>query len=38
LASHVGFVTEQTYRVFYGDTLEAIEAWLVGDPVREIRS
>ncbi len=34
LTSHVGFVTEQTYRVFYGETLEAIEAWLAGTPVR----
>lgn len=36
LTSHVGFVTEQTYRVFYGETLEAIEAWLQGSPVREL--
>lgn len=36
LTSHVGFVTEQTYAVFYGDTLEAIEAWLAEAPVRVI--
>lgn len=36
LTSHVGFVTEQTYRVFYGEALEAIEAWLAGAPVRVI--
>ena len=36
LTSHVGYVTEQTYRIFYGDTLEAIEGWLAGSPVRVI--
>ena len=36
LTSHVGFVTEQTYRTFHGETLEAIEAWLAGAPVRVI--
>ncbi len=36
LMSHVGYVTEETYRVFHGDTVEAIEAWLAGAPVREI--
>jgi phosphoglycerate dehydrogenase-like enzyme len=25
---HIGYVTEQTYRVFYGDTVKAIENWL----------
>lgn len=25
---HIGYVTEQTYRVFYGDTVKAIESWL----------
>jgi len=25
---HIGYVTEQTYRVFYGDTMKAITAWL----------
>lgn len=27
-APHIGYVTEQTYRVFYGDTVKAIEHWL----------
>ncbi|WP_158797530.1 D-2-hydroxyacid dehydrogenase family protein [Pedobacter sp. L105] len=26
--SHIGFVTEDTYRVFYGDTVKTIEDWL----------
>ena len=34
LTSHVGYVTEETYRVFHGETVEAIEAWLAGSPVR----
>lgn len=25
---HIGYVTEQTYRLFYGDTVKAIESWL----------
>lgn len=31
---HVGYVTEGTYRVFYGDTVENIRAWLDGKPIR----
>jgi phosphoglycerate dehydrogenase-like enzyme len=31
---HVGFVTQDTYRVFYGDTVENILAWMDGKPVR----
>jgi phosphoglycerate dehydrogenase-like enzyme len=31
---HIGFVTENTYRVFYRDTVENIVAWLSGNPVR----
>lgn len=36
LTPHVGYVTEDTYRVFYGQTVEDIEAWLAGEPVRVI--
>lgn len=25
---HIGYVTEDTYKVFYGDTVKAIETWL----------
>ena len=31
---HVGFVTEATYRIFYGDTVGNILAWLDGAPIR----
>lgn len=33
LTPHIGYVTEETYRVFYGGTVAAIEAWLAGTPV-----
>ena len=31
---HLGFVTEETYKIFYRDTVENIAAWLSGTPVR----
>ena len=31
---HVGFVTRESYRKFYGDTVENILAWLDGKPMR----
>ena len=33
-APHIGFVTEETYQTFYRDTVENIDAWLSGNPVR----
>jgi phosphoglycerate dehydrogenase-like enzyme len=33
---HVGFVTEETYRIFFHDAVENIAAWLKGAPVRLI--
>jgi phosphoglycerate dehydrogenase-like enzyme len=33
---HIGFVTEDTYKTFYQDTVEAIWAWLNGHPVRQM--
>ncbi len=35
---HIGYVTRETYRVFYGETVEAIAAFLRGSPVRVIAS
>ncbi len=29
--SHVGFVTRETYEIFYGDTVKNIVAWLNGN-------
>ena len=34
LTPHLGYSTEETYRVFYGQALEDIEAWLAGKPIR----
>ena len=34
LTPHLGFVTEDTYRVFYRDTVEDVAAWLDGNPIR----
>jgi phosphoglycerate dehydrogenase-like enzyme len=33
LTPHLGYVTEETYRDFYGGMVEAIEAWLAGKPI-----
>jgi phosphoglycerate dehydrogenase-like enzyme len=34
---HLGYVTEETYRLFYSGMVEAIEGWLAGKPVRVIK-
>ncbi len=34
LTPHLGYVTQNTYRQFYGETVEAVQAWLAGRPVR----
>lgn len=36
LSPHKGFVTEESYRVFYGETVENIRAWMDGKPIRII--
>ncbi len=33
---HVGYVTRETYRIFYADAVEDIQAWLKGAPVRRL--
>ncbi|MET0012706.1 MAG: D-2-hydroxyacid dehydrogenase family protein [Sedimenticola sp.] len=38
LTSHVGYVTRQTYDVFYSETVECIEAFLADKPVRVLNS
>jgi phosphoglycerate dehydrogenase-like enzyme len=37
LTPHLGYVTEETYRVFYAGMVEAIESWLAGEPVGVIQ-
>jgi D-3-phosphoglycerate dehydrogenase len=36
LTPHLGYVSEETYKVFYGDTVENIRAYLAGEPVRRL--
>jgi phosphoglycerate dehydrogenase-like enzyme len=36
LTPHLGYVTEQTFQVFFDDVLEDIEAWLAGTPLRVV--
>lgn len=38
LTPHLGYVTEETYRVFYGGAVEDIAAWLAGAPIRVLTS
>ena len=38
LVPHIGYVTEETYRLFYGGMVEAIEGWLKGQPVRVLKA
>ncbi len=36
LSPHLGYVTEQTWSVFYTQTVDAIVAWQQGSPIREL--
>lgn len=38
LTPHLGYVTEETYRIFYRGTVTAIAAWLAGQPVHVLRA
>jgi phosphoglycerate dehydrogenase-like enzyme len=38
LSPHLGYVNDENLRMFYGDALENIEAWLAGKPVRVINA
>jgi phosphoglycerate dehydrogenase-like enzyme len=31
---HIGYVTEDSYRMFFGGIVENLEAWLAGQPIR----
>ncbi len=33
---HIGYVTRETYAVFYAGAVEAIAAWAAGTPIREL--
>lgn len=34
LAPHLGYVTDGGYRLFYGEAVEDVRAWVAGEPVR----
>ena len=36
LTPHIGYVTAQSYEIFFPQTVESIEGWLAGKPVRVI--
>lgn len=36
LTPHLGYTTEQTFRIFYGQSAEAVRAWAAGNPIRVI--
>jgi len=36
LTPHLGYVTDETYRIFYGHALENIQSYLAGEPKRVI--
>ncbi|MBV9566930.1 MAG: D-2-hydroxyacid dehydrogenase family protein [Hyphomicrobiales bacterium] len=37
LTPHLGYVTEDNYRVAYGEAVEDVKAWLAGKPVRVLQ-
>jgi phosphoglycerate dehydrogenase-like enzyme len=36
LSPHMGYVSEDTYRIFYGDAVEDVAAFLAGSPLRTL--
>jgi D-3-phosphoglycerate dehydrogenase len=34
IAPHLGYVNDETYRIFHADQVENVEAWLAGKPIR----
>ncbi|MBW0002032.1 MAG: D-2-hydroxyacid dehydrogenase family protein [Hyphomicrobiales bacterium] len=37
LTPHLGYVTQENYRVAYGEALEDVKAWLAGKPLRVLQ-
>src|SRR5262249_52987384 len=37
IAPHLGYVTEEGYKIFYGGALEDVKGWLAGQPVRVLK-
>ena len=38
LTPHLGYVTEDNYRAYYNGAVEAVEAWLAGAPIRQLKA
>ena len=38
ITPHLGYVTEEGYRIFYGHALEDVKGWLAGQPVRVLKA
>jgi phosphoglycerate dehydrogenase-like enzyme len=36
LSPHLGYVTQESYRQFYGGAFEDVTAWLAGSPIRPL--
>jgi phosphoglycerate dehydrogenase-like enzyme len=36
--SHIGYVTDASYRIYYGESVENIRAWIAGKPIRVLTS
>ena len=36
LTPHLGYVTEDTYRIFFTQAVEDIAAWQAGEPIRQL--
>jgi phosphoglycerate dehydrogenase-like enzyme len=37
ITPHLGYVTEEGYRIFYGQALEDVRGWLAGQPLRVLK-
>ena len=35
---HLGYVTEETYRIYYTGAVEDITLWLAGNPIRALKA
>ncbi len=38
MTPHIGYVTRETMEVFYGQTVEAIQAIISGNPIRQLNA
>ena len=36
LTPHLGYVTRNTYEIFYSEAVEDVAAWIAGEPIRVV--